>query len=250
MPKVSIDEHPHARSGAPELSIVIPVFREGEAVTPVLKALASALRSPAELIVVYDFDEDPTVPVLERLRSEIPQLRPLRNDLGRGVLNAMKAGVAAANGRYVLVSMADGSDEPDVVEPMLARARSGADVVAASRYMKGGRQIGGPQLKRLLSRAAGLSLHWFGGVPIHDPTNNFKLYSRDFLDSVTIESSAGFELALELTVKATLAGGRVEEVPTTWRDRSAGTSNFKMRRWLPHYLHWYNVAMRARLRPH
>ncbi len=47
----------------------------------------------------------------------------------------------------------------------------------------------------------------------HDPTNNFKLYSRRFLESVTIESTAGFELALELTVKASLAGLRIAEVP-------------------------------------
>ena len=64
-----------------------------------------------------------------------------------------------------------------------------------------------------MSRTAGLTLHWFGGVPTHDPTNNFKLYSRRFLDTVTIESTAGFELALELTVKATLARRRVAEVP-------------------------------------
>ena len=129
--------------------------------------------------------------------------------------------------------MADGSDEPHVVDPMVALARDGADVVSASRYMSGGHQVGGPPLKRLMSRTAGLTLHWFAGVPTHDPTNNFKLYSRRFLDTVTIESTAGFELALELTVKATLAGRRVAEVPTTWRDRTAGQSNFKLRKWLP-----------------
>ena len=119
--------------------------------------------------------------------------------------------------------------------------------MAASRYMRGGHQVGGPLLKRTLSRAAGLSLHWLGGVATHDPTNNFKLYSRAFLDSVTIESRAGFELALELTVKATLAGRRVAELPTTWRDRTAGKSNFKLRAWLPHYLRWYGAAFRGRL---
>jgi hypothetical protein len=148
----------------------------------------------------------------------------------------------------VLISMADGSDEPGVVDPMVALARDGADVVAASRYMGGGRQVGGPRLKRLMSRTAGLTLHWFAGVPTHDPTNNFKIYSRRFLDSVTIESTAGFELALELTVKATIAGRRVAEVPTTWRDRTAGQSNFKLRKWLPHYLHWYRVAFAGTLK--
>jgi dolichol-phosphate mannosyltransferase len=232
------------------LSVVMPVFKEGDAVEPVIRALVDAIATPHEIIVVYDFDEDPTVPVIQRLSGELPTVRGLRNDLGRGVLNAMKAGITAAQAPYILVSMSDGSDEPGVVEPMLAMAREGADVVAASRYMVGGRQLGGPRLKRLMSRLAGLTLHWLARVPTHDPTNNFKLYSRRFLDSVTIESTAGFELALELTVKATLSGRRVAQVPTTWRDRTAGQSNFKLRKWLPHYLHWYRRAFTGRwLRP-
>ena len=231
-----------------ELAIILPVYNEGEAVEPVLRALSAQVRTRHELVVVYDFDGDSTAPVVTRLAGEIPGLRGLRNDLGRGVLNAMKAGIAGTSAPYVLISMADGSDEPQVVDPMMALARAGADVVAASRYMRGGHQVGGPLFKRLMSRAAGLTLHWFAGVPTHDPTNNFKLYSRRFLDATTIESQAGFELALELTVKATLDGRRVAEVPTTWRDRTAGQSNFKLRKWLPHYLHWYKVAFVGRIR--
>src|SRR5207244_5668911 len=200
---------------ASELSVVLPVYNEGEAVAPVLRALSAGIRTPHELVVVYDFDGDTTVPVIARLAAEIPNLRGLRNDLGRGVLNAMKAGIAGTHAPYVLISMADGSDEPHVVDPMVALARDGADLVSASRYMRGGHQFGGPPLKRLMSRAAGLSLHWFAGVPTHDPTNNFKLYRRSFLEATPIESSAGFELALELTVKATIDGRRIAEVPTT-----------------------------------
>ena len=76
----------------PELAIVLPVYNEGEAVEPILRNLSTAVKTPHELVVVYDFDEDTTVPVVRRLASEIPNLRGLRNDLGRGVLNAMKAG--------------------------------------------------------------------------------------------------------------------------------------------------------------
>jgi glycosyltransferase involved in cell wall biosynthesis len=233
-------------TSGPELAIVLPVYNEGEAVEPVLRGLSAGVKTPHELVVVYDFDGDTTVPVVARLAPEIPGLRGLRNDLGRGVLNAMKAGIAATSAPYVLISMADGSDEPQIVDAMVARARDGADVVAASRYMRGGRQIGGPPFKRLMSRTAGLTLHWFAGVRTHDATNNFKLYSRRFLDAVAIESQAGFELALELTVKATINGRRVAEVPTTWRDRTAGQSNFKLRQWLPHYLRWYFRAFRWR----
>jgi dolichol-phosphate mannosyltransferase len=233
-----------------ELAIVVPVYNEGEAVEPVLRALSAAVATSHELVVVYDFDEDTTVSVIERMAAELPTLRGLRNDLGRGVLNAMKAGIAGTTAPYVLISMADGSDEPHIVDAMVDLARDGADVVAASRYMRGGHQIGGPPLKRLLSRIAGLTLHWFAGVPTHDATNNFKLYSRRYLDAVTVESTAGFELALELTVKATIDGRPVAEVPTTWRDRTAGMTNFRLRAWFPHYLHWYLAAFSRRRRRH
>lgn len=230
----------------PVVSIVVPVYNEGAAVEPILRSLTSAVSTPHEILVVYDYDEDPTLPVVRRLSRDLPTIRGHRNDLGRGVLNAMKAGLAASKGRHVVVSMADGSDEPGLIDDMVRLADQGADVVAASRYTRGGRQIGGPRLKGWLSRLAGLSLYHLAGVRTHDPTNNFKLYARRFLDEVTIESRAGFELALELTVKATIDGRLVAELPTTWRDRTSGASNFKLRQWLPHYLRWYLVALRSR----
>jgi dolichol-phosphate mannosyltransferase len=230
----------------PEVSVVMPVYEEGEGVAAVLRDLGTHLPASREILVVHDTDA--TVPVVRRLAAEIPGLRPLRNTLGLGVLPAMRAGIGASTGRYVLVTMADGSDDYSSLPTMLAAADGGADVVAASRYMRGGRQVGGPRLKRLMSRTAGLTLHWLAGVPTHDATNSFKLYRRSFLESITIESEAGFELALELTVKATAAGRRVAEVPTTWRDRTDGTSRFRLRRWLPHYLRWYAYAFRWRIR--
>ena len=231
-----------------ELSIVIPVYNEPDNIGPTVRRIEAQVRTPHEVLVVYDFDADTTVPVVRALQKALPALRLHRNDLGRGVLNAMKAGIAAGKAPLVLVTMADGSDEMNRVDDMVRLASEGAAVVAGSRYMRGGRQIGGPVLKRTLSRAAGLSLHWLGRVPIHDATNNFKLYRRDFLETVTIESTGGFELALELTAKATLAGRRLAEVPTTWRDRTEGESRFNFRAWLPRYLRWYVHLYRGRLR--
>jgi len=225
------------------LSIVVPVYNEAENITPVLRNLVGAVKAtPYEVLIVYDFEADTTVPVVQRLMPEMPSLRLQRNDLGRGVLNAIRKGFQVAKAPYVLVMMADGSDEPEAIDPMLERARSGADVVAGSRYVRGGGQEGGPWLKRTLSRTAGLSLHWLGRLPIHDATSNFRMYSRRLLDAVTIESSAGFELALELTVKAQRLRMRVDEVPTVWHDRTAGESRFRLWHWLPHYLRWYWVA--------
>ncbi len=233
----------------PALSVVVPVYNEGENVVPTLRAVVEQTRTrPLEVLVVHDFDEDTTVPVVKRLQTEMPELRLHRNTIGRGVLNAIKSGLAAARAPFVLVTMGDGSDDAGDIDAMYELARAGADVVAGSRYVRGGRQLGGPLLKRSLSRAAGLSLHWLGGVPIHDSTTNFRLYSRRLLDRVAIESTGGFELGIELTVKAYLMGLRVAEVPTTWRDRTAGQSRFKLWSWLPRYMHWYRQGLGGRFR--
>ena len=57
--------------------------------------------------------------------------------------------------------------------------------------------MGGPWLKRLLSRAAGLSLYWLAGLPTHDATNNFRLYDAALVNELGIDSVGGFEVALE-----------------------------------------------------
>jgi len=231
------------------LSIVIPVYNEGENVVPTLRGVVEKTHTrPLEVLVVHDFDEDTTVPVVKRLQAEMPELRLHRNTLGRGVLNAMKSGLRAARAPYVLVTMGDGSDNPEDIDPMYQLARQGADVVAGSRYMKGGRQLGGPLLKRTMSRGAGLSLHWLAGGPVPHATGNFRLYSKRLLNQVTIESTGGFELGIELTVKAYRLGMPIAEVPTTWRDRTAGTSRFRLWQWLPRYLKWYRRGLAGRFR--
>jgi len=227
--------------------VVIPVYNEADNIEPLLAALRG-LPPGFETLIVYDFDEDSTLPALERVA---PQHRPaivrtVKNTLGPGVRFAIEAGMRNAAAPVVLISMADLSDDYSSVERMLRLAEDGADVVCASRYMPGGRQVGGPFIKSLLSRAAGLTLHWFAGIPTHDATNSFRVYRKDFLDQMTIESAAGFCLGLELTVKAHLDGRRIEEVPTIWHDRSAGASRFRTFAWMPHYLKWYFRAFLPR----
>ena len=59
---------------------------------------------------------------------------------------------------------------------------------------------------------------------------------------VEIQSVGGFEVGIELTVKAYVGGWQVAEVPSHWHDRSAGESKFELRNWLPQYLRWYFIA--------
>lgn len=227
-----------------EIDVIVPVYNEGANIADALAELYATVTRPKRVLIVYDFDEDDTVPVVRELTRRYPGLELVRNTLGPGVINAIRAGVEAARSDVVIVSMADLSDDLRVVDDMVRLIRDdGYDIVCASRYMRGGRQIGGPILKRTLSRAAGVSLCWFGGLPTHDATNAFRAYRLSVLREIPIESSGGFEYTLEVTVKAHVAGYRITETPSTWRDRTAGQSRFRLMKWLPHYLKWYVYAL-------
>ena len=226
------------------ISLVVPVFNEAENIQPFLGDLECALTEPHETLIVYDFPEDSTLPAIAAMHPPCPNVRLVHNTLGRGVLNAMKAGFGASRGNVIVVMMADRSDEPKDVPAMARLVREGADVVAGSRYASGGRQEGGPFLKRTLSRLAGVSLHYLAGLPVRDATNNFRAYSRRVIEEIPIEGEASFALALELTLKAHWRGWKLAEVPTVWRDRTAGQSRFRLWAWMPHYLRWYLKAMR------
>jgi dolichol-phosphate mannosyltransferase len=193
--------------------------------------------------VVYDFDADTTVPVARELAATRPWLRLVKNTLGRGVVWALRAGFAAVPDGPVLVVMADLSDDLCIVPKLLARYRQGYRIVCPSRYVLGGQQLGGPWLKRTMSRMAGLLLRCLVGFPTHDATNNFRLYDAALVRRLGIDSSGGFEVALELTAKAFRLGVPICEVPTTWRDRTAGESRFRLWKWLPRYGHWFLYAL-------
>ena len=161
--------------------------------------------------------------------------------------NRRQLGDRLAQAPVVVVTMADGCDDPRQIDDLTRLVERGVVVAAASRYMPGGQQVGGPMLKRFMSRTAGRTLFWFARIGTRDATNSFKAYRRAFVDEVGIESRDGFEIGLELTAKARRMRMPVAEIPTIWLDREAGVSNFKIAQWLPKYLHWYFFAFGSRL---
>ena len=232
-----------SRNGKPLLYIITPVYNEGKNFPALYRAIEKKIKTPHKVVVVYDFDQDTTVPVVKKYQVKDRSLILHKNNRGRGALNAILSGFDFVDHGPVLVTMADLSDDLSVVDAMYKAYLNGADIVCGSRYMKGGRQVGGPLLKRTLSHIAGVSLYWVRHFPTHDVTNNFKLYDKEFLDSITIESTGGFEIAMEITVKAFRKKKTIVEIPATWWDRTAGESNFKLWKWLPLYLKWYLTAL-------
>ncbi len=227
------------------LSIVVPVYNEADNIRPLFDCIRNDIHVEKEVMVVYDFEEDNTLPVIREIESNYPfPIAYVRNKYDKGALNAIKTGMEESTGLAVLVMMADLSDGLEVVDTMYERIRKGeSDLVCGSRYMKGGKQHGGPKFKGLLSRTAGVTLHLLTGIPTHDVTNSFKMYRKTMLDHIDIESNGGFEIGMEITVKAYLKGFAISEVPAEWFDRTEGESRFRMWQWLPHYLHWYLLCI-------
>jgi glycosyltransferase involved in cell wall biosynthesis len=227
------------------LGIIIPVYNEAANIGSTLAAIEDKIRIPHRIYIVYDFDEDNTLPVVRGFLEKGLDLKFIKNP-ERGVVNAIKTGLKSAEEDYLLVTMADLSDDYTVVDEMYKLMTEGYDVVCGSRYMKGGRQVGGPLLKKTISRIADVSLRYIAGLPTHDATNSFKLYRRTMLGSIEIKSDGGFEIGMEIVVKAHFGGFRVTEVPCVWMDREKGESRFKILKWAPKYLRWYFYAMEKR----
>jgi glycosyltransferase involved in cell wall biosynthesis len=231
----------------PRVSVVIPAYNEGSDILPVLDRLLEAVTLPCEVLIVVDFAEDTTVAAVKAFAEERSNVRTVVNQYGRGPAFAIRYGIHEAAAPVVVVTMADGCDDPRQIDELTRLVERGVVVAAASRYMPGGQQVGGPVIKRMLSRNAGRTLYWFARVGTRDATNSFKAYHRDFVEQVGIESEDGFEIGLELTAKARRLRLPVAEIPTIWLDRPAGVSNFKVAKWLPKYLRWYRFAFGSRL---
>lgn len=223
----------------------MPVYDEGDNIRQSVSAIVTKVKYNFSLFLIYDFAEDDTLPAAKEVAKELGiGIQFLKNKYGKGVLNAIRTGFEETNSEYVVVTMADLSDPAEVINHMYAKAvEVKADVVCASRYMPGGRQIGGPLIKKMLSRFAGVSLHYLIQLPTRDVTNNFKLYSRRLLSAISIESQGGFELGMEIVLKAHFLRFKVAEVPTVWQDRTQGKSRFRLFTWLPRYLNWYFFAL-------
>ena len=229
-------------SGAPRVSIIVPAYNEGEEIVPFIGRVVETVKLPFELLVVVDTPDDTTIPVVKRLAAGDERIKPIVNTYGRGPAQAIRYGFDTAAAPTVVVTMADGSDDPRQIDALTELVERGVVVAAGSRYMAGGQQIGGPRFKRTLSRIAGQSLHLFASIGTRDATNSFKAYNAEFVRTVTIQSRDGFEIGLELTAKARRARRPVAELPTIWLDRTAGASNFQLSKWIPKYLRWYFFA--------
>jgi glycosyltransferase involved in cell wall biosynthesis len=227
------------------LDIVMPVYNEGENIVATVKSLLAHVKTPFRLLICYDNDHDNTLSALQRFAGSGLNLVPVKNR-GQGALGAILTGFAASSAPAVLMMPADDDYNAPRIDSMVDMARQGAAIVCPSRFMRGGNMLGCPWFKATLVRGTAWFMYYVVGVPTHDPTNGFRLFSRQVLDRIPIESPAGFAYSIELLVKCHRLGWRISEVPVQWHERKQGTSRFRILKWAPHYLRWVNYALQTR----
>ncbi len=222
-----------------KLTIVVPAHNEEENIAGLINKIESSnFVIDFELVVVADHCTDSTVKVVNEEIKKFRNLRVVENNFDSGFANALKTGFLNARGDLILPVMGDLCDDLKTVNLMYGKIMEGYDIVCGSRYMRGGSRLGGSKLKSFFSSMGGRSLHRILNIPTHDIANAFKMYRKEIIQAVDIQAK-GFEISMELPLKAYYLGFKIAEIPTVWKERTKGKSSFKMFKLLPSYLKLY-----------
>jgi len=220
------------------LEIIIPVFNEGNKVVKLMELFQTNINTQFRVLFCYDLDND-NIFEHEKTFSQFNfEIHLIKNPY-RGPCEAIKEGFSKGNSDCVIVYPADDFLNFKILDQMYEQYLNGNHIVAASRFMKGGSMKDCPLIKSILVRSASFTLYYLSSIPIKDASNGFRLFSRQLLNEIDIESKAGFAYSLELLAKCNRLNYKISEVPAQWEERSEGSSRFKVFKWLPQYLKWY-----------
>ncbi|MFH2146169.1 MAG: glycosyltransferase family 2 protein [Candidatus Omnitrophota bacterium] len=220
------------------INIIIPVYNEQELINDTLNVIISRLALSYQIIIIDDGSSDDTPQIIKRFAKTQANTVVIANTTHQGFARVLKQGIALVPEDEVFVPvMADGCDDIGLIEEMYRYICRGADVVCASRYIKGGRRIGGAVLKSIGSRFVNWIFAIGTKIPCHDFTNSFKMIRKKVYDSVSLES-VGFEISAELILKVFVNKYKILELPTLWREKTHRRSHFKLCKDGLKYIRW------------
>ena len=210
---------------APELSVVIPVFNEGENVDPLCDEFATTLSAwgrPYEILLIDDGSTDDTFERLKRRQAADPRLRVIRFRRNFGQTAAFAAGFAAARGRLIATSDGDLQNDPRDLPSMVARIDEGFDIVCGWRQNRKDAFIN----RRLPSILANRLISWATGVRLHDYGCSLKVFRAEVIKPLRLYG----EMHRFLPALASEMGVRIAEQPVNHRGRVHGRSKYGISR--------------------
>ncbi len=224
-----------------KLSILLPVRNEGINIRLMLKILEVILEIPHEVLIIYDNQKDETIPVIKKMRNKYPNIKPILNTYGKGVINAIKAGVDFATGKYILILAVDDVGPTLAIEDMVDLMDQGCEFISCTRYKFGGRRLGGSIVEAAVSKFGNSLFSFISGSSFSDSTTGFKMFQKDIFNKISLESKPiGWAVVFEMAVKAQAAGFKLGEVPIISVDRLyGGKSSFRLSPWFKEYFRWF-----------
>lgn len=228
-----------------ELDIIIPVYNEGKKINHLINLLKENIITKFRILICYDFDEDTTIKELKKniFKGDIILVK----NPSCGPNAAIKKGIEVSTAEIILVYMADDFENIKLINNMTDIIRNGYDLVIPSRFVTGGKFIGGKFIKKLVTYVGSFLIHKVAGVPFKDCTNAFKMFNKNLKLNIKLESTRGFTFALELTIKSHFKGFKIKELPSIWKDPDYKKSNFKMMNWLPYYIYWFLYSLKLNI---
>lgn len=215
-----------------KLSVVIPAYNEEGSIGETLRTLYAELLKEQidhEIVVTNDNSKDQTLACLAELAQEIPTLTYYTNTGPNGFGYAVRYGLERYKGDCVAVMMADLSDDPADLVRYYHKMQEGYDCVFGSRWVKGGRVVDYPGVKKLINRVANAIIKFTFRLKYNDCTNAFKLYRRETMTGLKPFLSPHFNLTLELPLKAIVRGYSYAVLPNSWTNRKYGESKLKIK---------------------
>lgn len=230
------------------ISIIIPVYNEKETCELFVNVLLATLKVKCEIIIVYDFEEDNTVPSIERLKNRYSNVFSVLNNK-KGAVNAFKEGVKKAKNEIVLLCTIDEIFPIIMIDDMYKLiTEKNCDLVSGTRYKFGGKRYGGFFLGKNLSRLANLLFKVITKFPLSDATTGVKMFKKSVYEKIEINSNpVGWAFAFELSVKFAMFNTKFGEVPLVAVDRVyGGISTFKGNtlKWSDEYFRWFKWGIK------
>lgn len=207
---------------------LIPTYNEVESLPVLVDRLLAAVPE-LDVLVLDDASPDGTGELADAMAAADPRItvrhRPGKLGLGAAYLDGFAIGIERGYTHMIEID-ADGSHPPERLRAMLDCAAAGHELVIGSRWMPGGSVVDWPLRREALSRGANLYARLMLGVPAHDMTAGYRVYSADLLRRLDLTrlESRGYCFQIDMTVRAHDAGATISEVPIEFRDREAGES--------------------------
>lgn len=217
-----------------KLSIIVPLRNEEANIPTLLLSLIHTLdqyyKEEYEIIAVTDKSTDNTESFIDTYLPLYSQLKVIHRTTPEGFGEALKTGLQASTGQIILPFMGDLSDDPETIPRMVHYIKQGYDMAWGSRLVKYGSVVNYPTTKRICGTVFNKTVKTLFSLPYLDYTNAFKAYSREIIDTVGVHNlkSKGFEITIELPLKAHMAGFTAIEIPTTWTNRTNGRTSLNL----------------------